>query len=96
MLVIGFVVIFGFEKCCVLGGILFVVIVILVFGLIFDLGVKYCGIFVLLLLSVLGYVLLIGVMDIKGVLLMVVLLSVFVLVMIVVFDVIGMICVVVG
>lgn len=96
MLLVGLVVIIGLEKLKVFGGILLIIIGILIVGLIFDFNVYFFGVFVMFLLSDENGNLLIGSLDIMGVLNFVVLLSVLVLVMTVVFDVIGIICVVVG
>lgn len=96
MLLVGLVVIIGLEKLKVSGGILLIIIGILIVGLIFDFNVYFFGVFVMFLLSDENGNLLIGSLDIMGVLNFVVLLSVLVLVMMVVFDVIGIICVVVG
>ncbi|MDF3113523.1 NCS2 family permease [Burkholderia semiarida] len=96
MSVIGLAAIFGLEKRRVPGGILLVVIAISVFGLIFDPGVKYRGIFALPSLSAPGHASLIGAMDIKGALSMAVLPSVLALVMTAVFDATGTIRAVAG
>lgn len=96
MSVIGLAAIFGLEKRRVPGGILLVVIAISIFGLIFDPGVKYHGIFALPSLSAPGHASLIGAMDIKGALSMAVLPSVLALVMTAVFDATGTIRAVAG
>ncbi|AOJ35979.1 NCS2 family permease [Burkholderia metallica] len=96
MSVVGLAAIFGLEKRRVPGGILLVVIAISVFGLIFDPGVKYHGIFALPSLSAPGHASLIGAMDIKGALSMAVLPSVLALVMTAVFDATGTIRAVAG
>ncbi|WP_233629461.1 NCS2 family permease, partial [Burkholderia cenocepacia] len=96
MSVVGLAAIFGLEKRRVPGGILLVVIAISVFGLIFDPGVKYRGIFALPSLSAPGHASLIGAMDIKGALSMAVLPSVLALVMTAVFDATGTIRAVAG
>ncbi|WP_321944602.1 NCS2 family permease [Burkholderia cenocepacia] len=96
MSVIGLAAIFGLEKRRVPGGILLVVIAISVFGLIFDPGVKYRGIFALPSLSAPGHASLIGAMDIKGALSMAVLPSVLALVMTAAFDATGTIRAVAG
>lgn len=96
MSVIGLAAIFGLEKRRVPGGILLVVIAISIFGLIFDPGVKYHGIFALPSLSAPGHASLIGSMDIKGALSMAVLPSVLALVMTAVFDATGTIRAVAG
>ncbi|MFH5249939.1 NCS2 family permease [Burkholderia semiarida] len=96
MSVIGLAAIFGLEKRRVPGGILLVVIAISVFGLIFDPGVKYRGIFALPSLSAPGHASLIGAMDLKGALSMAVLPSVLALVMTAVFDATGTIRAVAG
>ena len=89
MSIIGLAAIFGLEKRRVPGGILLVVIAISIFGLIFDPGVKYRGVFALPSLSAPGHASLIGAMDIKGALSMAVLPSVLALVMTAVFDATG-------
>ena len=96
MSIIGLAAIFGLEKRRVPGGILLVVIAISIFGLIFDPGVKYHGIFALPSLSAPGHASLIGAMDIKGALSMAVLPSVLALVMTAVFDATGTIRAVAG
>ncbi|KWO43486.1 permease [Burkholderia sp. MSMB1459WGS] len=96
MSIVGLAAIFGLEKRRVPGGILLVVIAISVFGLIFDPGVKYRGIFALPSLSAPGHASLIGAMDIKGALSMAVLPSVLALVMTAVFDATGTIRAVAG
>ncbi|WP_175911873.1 NCS2 family permease [Burkholderia metallica] len=96
MSVVGLAAIFGLEKRRVPGGILLVVIAISVFGLIFDPGVKYHGIFALPSLSAPGHASLIGAMDIKGALSTAVLPSVLALVMTAVFDATGTIRAVAG
>ncbi|VWC99419.1 permease [Burkholderia contaminans] len=96
MSVIGLAAIFGLEKRRVPGGILLVVIAISIFGLVFDPGVKYHGIFALPSLSAPGHASLIGAMDIKGALSMAVLPSVLALVMTAVFDATGTIRAVAG
>ncbi|KVD49764.1 permease [Burkholderia sp. ABCPW 11] len=96
MSIVGLAAIFGLEKRRVPGGILLVVIAISVFGLIFDPGVKYRGIFALPSLSAPGHASLIGAMDIKGALSMAVLPSVLALVMTAVFDATGTILAVAG
>ncbi|MBN3729795.1 NCS2 family permease [Burkholderia sp. Tr-20390] len=96
MSIIGLAAIFGLEKRRVPGGILLVVIAISIFGLIFDPGVKYRGIFALPSLSAPGHASLIGAMDIKGALSMAVLPSVLALVMTAVFDATGTIRAVAG
>ncbi|WP_249200989.1 NCS2 family permease [Burkholderia cenocepacia] len=96
MSVVGLAAIFGLEKRRVPGGILLVVIAISVFGLIFDPGVKYRGIFALPSLSAPGHASLIGAMDLKGALSMAVLPSVLALVMTAVFDATGTIRAVAG
>ena len=88
MSIIGLAAIFGLERR-VPGGILLVVIAISIFGLIFDPGVKYRGVFALPSLSAPGHASLIGAMDIKGALSMAVLPSVLALVMTAVFDATG-------
>ncbi|HEM7876013.1 NCS2 family permease [Burkholderia contaminans] len=96
MSIIGLAAIFGLEKRRVPGGILLVVIAISIFGLVFDPGVKYHGIFALPSLSAPGHASLIGAMDIKGALSMAVLPSVLALVMTAVFDATGTIRAVAG
>ena len=96
MSIIGLAAIFGLEKRRVPGGILLVVIAISIFGLIFDPGVKYRGVFALPSLSAPGHASLIGAMDIKGALSMAVLPSVLALVMTAVFDATGTIRAVAG
>ncbi len=96
MSVIGLAAIFGLEKRRVPGGILLVVVAISAIGLALDPGVTYHGIFALPSLSAPGHASLIGAMDIKGALSVVVLPSVFALVMTAVFDATGTIRAVAG
>ncbi|KWI43243.1 NCS2 family permease [Burkholderia stagnalis] len=96
MSVIGLAAIFGLEKRRVPGGILLVVIAISVFGLAFDPGVKFRGVFALPSLSAPGHASLIGAMDIRGALSLAVLPSVLALVMTAVFDATGTIRAVAG
>ncbi|TEA77088.1 NCS2 family permease [Allopusillimonas ginsengisoli] len=94
--VLGLAAIFGLEQRRVPGGILLVILVLSVFGLIFDPSVQYSGVFAMPSLGLSEGTSVFGAMDLRGALSAAVIPSVLALVMTAVFDATGTIRAVAG